>query len=52
MGILEITKASQGIIGETRSCSVNEVRALGTLNNLLEGPSIVVVGSGVREMWL
>jgi len=42
----------QGIVGETRSHSVNEVRALVVLQNLLEGPSIMVVGSGAREEWL
>ena len=37
MWILEIIKASRGIVGETRSCSVNKVGALGVLKNLLEG---------------
>ena len=37
MGILEIIEASQGIVGETRGCSVNEVGAPGVLNDLLEG---------------
>jgi len=39
------------IIGETRSSSVNEVGALAVLQNLLEGPSTMVVGSGAREEW-
>jgi len=37
VGILEIVEASQGIVGETRSRSVNEVGALGVLKYLLEG---------------
>ena len=41
----------QGIVGETRSRSVNEVGALAVLQNLLEGPSIMVVGSGARGEW-
>jgi hypothetical protein len=35
--ILEIVEASWGIIGETRSYSINKVGALGVLKNLLEG---------------
>ena len=34
---LEIIEASQGIVDETRGCSVNEVGAPGVLKNLLEG---------------
>jgi len=41
----------QGIVGKTRSRSVNEVRALAVLQSLLKGPSIMVVGSGAREEW-
>ena len=37
VGVLEIIEASQGIVGETRSRSVNEVGALWVLKNLLEG---------------
>jgi len=37
VGVLEIVEASQGIVGETRSRSVNEVGALWVLKNLLEG---------------
>ena len=37
VGILEIIEASEGIVGETRGRSVNEVGALGVLKNLLEG---------------
>ena len=44
-------RACLGIMGETRSRSVSEVGALGVLQNLLEGPSIVVVGSGARDKW-
>ena len=36
MGILEIIKTSQGIISETRSCSLNEVGVLGVFENMLE----------------
>jgi len=36
-GILEIIEASKGIRGETRGCSINEVRVPGVLKNLLEG---------------
>ena len=39
------------IVGENRSRSVNEVGALAVLQNLLEGPSTMVVGSGAREEW-
>ena len=39
------------IVGETRSHSVNEVGALVVLQNLLKGPSTMVVGSGAREEW-
>jgi hypothetical protein len=34
---------------EPEGYSLNEVRALEVLNNLFEGPSIVIVGSEVRE---
>jgi len=37
LGILEIVEASQGIVGETRGCGINEVGALGVLKDLLEG---------------
>ena len=51
MRILEIVEASQEIVGETRCCCVNEVRALGVLKDLLKRAYMVVVGSGVREEW-
>jgi hypothetical protein len=35
--ILEIIETSQGIVGETRGCSVNEIGALGVFENLLKG---------------
>ena len=37
VGILEIIKTSDGIIIETRGCSVNEVGVLGVIKCLLEG---------------
>ncbi len=53
--ILEIVEASQGIVGETRGCGVNEVGALGVLKDLLEGAFHCVcrekMGSGLREEW-
>jgi hypothetical protein len=36
VGVLEIIEASEGIVGETRGRSVNEVGTLGVLKNLLE----------------
>ena len=37
MGVLETIKASKGIVGRTKGCSVNKVGALGVLKNLLKG---------------
>lgn len=45
-----VDKQGQGIVGGTRSCNLNEVEILSMLENLLEGPSIAVVGSEVRGM--
>jgi hypothetical protein len=49
MEILEIIKASQGIAGETRRCSINDVGPLRCLRTCLRVPSIVVVGSRVEK---
>ena len=45
VGILEIIKASQVIVGETQGCSVNEVGASGGyLITCLRGPSNCACG--------
>ena len=35
--VLEIIEASQGIVGEARGSSINEIGALGMFKDLLEG---------------
>ena len=37
MRVLEIIETSQGIVGEARGRSINEIGALGVVENLLKG---------------
>ena len=48
--ILEIIEASEGVVGETRGHSVNEVGALGVLKNLLGVGEASGVASGLEDV--
>jgi len=44
VGVLEIIKASEGIVGGTKGCSVNKVGALGVFKKLAQGDLVVERG--------